>query len=289
MKKLLILLFGFTLVFMAAASGQNESSEETRSIRIGVMPDAGALPLFLMDNVEPVPFMSAKERDTAMQIGELDGIMTDLVSVVSFGQKGMPQKVLTITESRFMIVAHPEFDDNSLWSIGLSDNTVIEFMVDQMAGEREIEKVSIPQVPVRMEMLGNGKIPLACLTDAMAWPLLSRGFPIVVDQADTGLEPAVLAFSESFVQDHPQELSDFRDQWDEAVSQINADPDRYRSLLLDKIRLPDDPENPYPVPHFRPVILPPVDTVSSVLQWFEAKYGLEHSVSYEDIIISQGN
>ncbi|MDA3956752.1 hypothetical protein [Oceanispirochaeta sp.] len=285
MKKLGILILALTALYAAGATGQREFTEQEKAIRIGVMPDAGALPLFLMENVELVPFMSAKERDTAMQVGELDGTMTDLVSVVSFGQKGMPQRVLTITESRFMIVVHPEFNIEDSWSIGLSDNTVIEFMVDQLTRGRQIEKVSIPQVPVRMEMLGNGKIPMACLTDAMAWPLLSRGFPIVKDQADTALEPAVLAFRESYIQEHPEELAAFKDQWNAAVEKINSDPDQYSSLLLEKIRLPDDPEHPYPVPHYRSIMLPPEGTVDAVLQWFDGKYGLEHPVSSVDLLI----
>jgi len=285
-KNMFMLLLSLTALVSAGAAGQKEQAAETAPVRIGVMPDAGALPLFLMDGVELVPFMSARERDTAMQVGELDGTMTDLVSVVSFHQKGMPQRVLTITESRFMLVAHPDFNpESSPWSAGLSENTVIEFMVDQLAAGRPVEKVSIPQVPVRMEMLGSGKIPMACLTDAMAWPLLKQGFPIVEDQADTGLEPAVLVFTDEYVRNHPKEIAAFREQWNAAVDKINADPGSYSSLLLTQIRLPDDPDHPYPVPRFRSVMLPPEDTVARVLEWYKGKYGLDKPVSYKDLVI----
>jgi len=286
-KNIFIILFCLITLLSAEAAGQKELPGQAPPLRIGVMPDAGALPLFLMDQVELVPFMSAKERDTVLQVGELDGVMTDLVSVVSFNQKGMPLKVLSLTESRFMIVGYPGFNVDSPWSIGLSENTVIEFMVDQLAGNRPVEKISIPQVPVRLEMLRNGKIPMACLTDAMAWPLLSRGFPVVKDQADTALEPAVLAFTDRFAKSHREEMKSFTDEWNNAVDKINADPDQYRSLLLEKIRLPDDPEHPYPIPRYRHVILPPSDTVDSVLQWFDTKYGLTHPLSYEDLVIPQ--
>ena len=161
------------------------------------MPDAGALPLLLMDGmVETVPFLSARERDTALMLGDIDGIMGDLVGVVSNTLHGTPLKVATVTESRFMIVGTPQFTEEDTWEIGISENTVIEYMVDELASDKEFVKVPIAQVPVRMEMLGSGKIPLACLTDAMAWPLLARGFQIVRDEKGSGLEPAVLAFSE---------------------------------------------------------------------------------------------
>ena len=206
MRKVLLIVYVFIIVLTASARGGQETNG-AGIVRIGIMPDAGALPLLLMDCVETVPFMSAKERDTAMQLGELDGVMTDLVSVIAFGQKGMGQKVLTLTESRFLLVGHPDFSESDPWQIGLSENTVIEFMVDQMAGDQPVEKIGIPLIPVRMEMLRNGKISLACLTDAMAWTLLSQGFPVIRDQKETGLEPAVLSFNEDFAGNHPEIIS----------------------------------------------------------------------------------
>ena len=274
MKRIIQLIYSLFLIGSLTAAGQQET--ENLPIRIGVLPDAGVLPLYLMSGVEVVPFMSAKERETAMQLGELDGVTTDLVSVVANGQKGMPQRVLTVTESRFLIVAHPDHSHDPIWSIGISENTIIEFMVDQLAYGKDIDKVAIPQVPVRMEMLRNGKIPMACLTDAMAWPLLSRGFPILADQQGSGLEPAVLAFSEEYLKQNPSVTETFTGDWNRAVEEINSNPDKYRSLLLEGARLPEDPENPYPMPLYHPVAPPGEETVNVVLEWFAEKYGLDH-------------
>ena len=137
-----------------------------------------------------------------------------------------------------------------------------------------------------MEMLRNGKIPLACLTDAMAWPLLSRDFPIVRDQADTDLEPAVLAFSVDYAEKNRDKLTDVSRRWDAAVNQINADSEEYRSLLLEKIRLPEDEAHPYPMPVFRTIQLPPEETVNKVITWFDKKYGLTSPVSYGDLMLT---
>ena len=162
MKKIFILVYIACLAFSVFAGGQNEPEAADQPVRIGVMPDAGALPLFLMEGVETVPFMSAKERDTAMQLGELDGIMTDMVAVVSYGQRGMPLTVMTITESRFLLVGHPGFTEEDSWSIGLSENTVIEFMVDQLAQGRVVEKVGIPRSPYVWRCFG---------TERSLWPV----------------------------------------------------------------------------------------------------------------------
>jgi len=281
MKKTLLL----ALTVLTLLSGCSKKEETKDKIRIGIMPDAGALPLLLMEEVETVPFLSAKERDAAMQLGELDGMMSDMVSVVMFNQKAIPMKVLTITESRFMIVGTPEFTEDKEWTVGLSENTVIEYMVDQWAGDRLIDKVSIPQVPVRMEMLGSGKIPLACLTDAMAWPLLSRGFGIVRDQQGSGLEPAVLVFSDKYLKEAGGKMEEFTRSWNKAVEKINRNPGDYRTLLQEQVRLPEIEGFPYPVPEFRPVTLPTEEQVASVTDWYESRFGLTRPVSYEEMMI----
>lgn len=283
MKKYIIVIFSIVLAFSLSASGQNET--ESNNIRIGVLPDAGTLPLFLIDNVEVITFMSAKDREIALQLGELDGVTTDLVSVVANNQKGLGQRVVTTTESRFIIVAHPEFVESSTWDIGISENTVIEFMVDQFTQGRDIEKIAIPQLPVRMEMLRNGKISMACLTDALAWSLLNQGFKIVNDQLETNLEPAVLAFSDEFISQNPEVIAKFKEDWNSAVNNINNDPEKYRNILIDEVRIPENTDLPYPVPEYHHIKTPNIDTVNTVLDWFDTKYGLEKSVNYSDLMV----
>ena len=281
MKRYIFSIFALLIILTGCA----KESEPGETIRIGIMPDAGALPLLLMENVEVIPFLSAKERDTALQLGELDGMMTDMVSVLNHHQNDIPLKVLSLTESRFMIVGTPEFTEDQTWTVGISDNTVIEYMVDQLAAGIDLDKVAIPQVPVRMEMLGSGKIPLACLTDAMAWPLLSRGFQIIRDQQGSNLEPAILAFSGEFLDKSGKKMDAFIDDWNKVVAEINKDPDSYRELLIEKVRLPDIEGFPYPLPYFKSIILPTEAQVNSVISWFTGKYGLKKPVTYQDLMI----
>ena len=275
-----------TLAFSAGVTDRGE--EEIEKIRIGVMPDAGALPLFLMEGVETVPFMSARERDTAMQLGELDGVTGDIVSLLSFRRQGVHQYILTVTESRFQIVGGVDFDEDGAWVVGVSENSVIEFMVDQLVPaavrSSRFEKMGIPQVPVRLEMLRGGKIPLACLTDIMALSLPSQRFIAVRDQRDSDLEPAVLVLSERFLNTQPDAAQRMAREWNDAVRRINANPEAYRSLLYEQVRLPE--ESGYPVPVYRPVTLPSRKTVETVLDWFEGKYGAGERPSYDDIVLT---
>ncbi len=267
-------------------------TKAARKVRVGVMPDAGALPLYLMDDVaEVIPFQSAKERDAALEAGQLDAITGDLVSVIAHQQKGIELRALSVTESRFLLVAGPKFREGNRggkaahYNVGISENTVIEYVTDALSADMNgavLDKISIPQVPVRLEMLRNGQIPVACLTDVMAWGLLSDGFRIVRDQAGTGLEPAVLVVTGELARKRPDDLAAFRFRWNEATDKINANPDAYASLLLEKVRLPN---SDYPVPHYRGITLPTEAQVQSVIDWYRKKYGLDRSVSYADLVI----
>lgn len=279
MKRTLLLLLILALYFTAC------QKEERAIIRIGVMPDAGALPLLLMNEVEIIPFMSASERDAALQAGQLDAIMTDLISVVRSRDKEVPLKALSVTESRFILLAHPDSSMEDPWTIGISENSIIEFMVDQLASDHKLEKVAIPQVPVRMEMLRSKQIPMACLTDVMAWPLLSQGFPIIRDQKGSHLNPAVLAFTQSFLEENPSTVKNFQREWNSLVKLINQSPGDFRPLLLEQVRLPENIDHPYPMPQFQPIRPPNQETVDGILGWYEQKYGLETRPTYEDLLV----
>jgi len=261
--------------------------KQAKPVRIGVMPDAGNLPLYLMEGVEAVPFQSAVERDAALASGALDGISGDLVTVLVHQQRGIELKALTVTESRFLVVAGPKFralGGEARWNVGVSENTVIEYITDTLCADiaGKLDKISIPQVPLRLEMLRNGQIPLACLTDVMAWDLLKGGFRILRDQSGSGLEPAVLALSGEFLRRRGEEVQTLTRRWNETAGKINADPEAYSALLMEKVRLP---ASDYPVPHYREITPPTEAQVSSVVDWYAAKYGLSRPVAYGDLVI----
>lgn len=284
MKKLMLPVFLIiSLSFLYAGGSTENSSDEHEKVQIAVLPDAGMLPLLLMEDVETVPFFSAKERDAAMQAGGLDGMMSDIITAISFTDHGMPMKILTTTESRFVIAAAPDFDAEQDWTIGISENTVIEYLTEQLAAGHPYEQVNIPQIPVRLEMLRNGQISLACLTDAMLWPLLEEGYTIVRDQADTDLTPAILLFSDEFLQEHGDRIPELVRQWNEAVETINANPDAYKSMLNETVGLSGSLN--YPMPQYKPVTLPNRENLESVYAWYEEHFDASGNLDLDDIII----
>ncbi|MBB6480312.1 ABC transporter substrate-binding protein [Spirochaeta isovalerica] len=281
--RLCLILCGLLVLTGLNAKGKQEAENQDKKVRIGFMPDPGALPLIVMDDVEAIPFMSAKERDIALAAGELDGISGDMIGLFHFEKSGSPLKILTLTECRFFITAHPDHANDGVYQVGISENTVIEYMVDTLLNGEKVEKIAVPQVPVRLEMLRTGKLPMACLSDGLAWPLLADGFVNLKDQADTDLTPTILAFSEKFLNENPGRAEALKASWNDAVRKINADPEKFHPQLLDAIRLPDAKD--FPMPDFKEITLPTEEYFNSVKDWYETKYDLKLDVSRDGMVI----
>ncbi|RMF29132.1 MAG: hypothetical protein D6759_14510, partial [Chloroflexi bacterium] len=85
-------LFLVLAVVLTACGGR---SQDTR-LRMGLLPILDVLPFHIADQkgyfeeqgiqVELVPVKSAQERDALMQAGEIDGMLTDLISIGLFNR-----------------------------------------------------------------------------------------------------------------------------------------------------------------------------------------------------------
>jgi NitT/TauT family transport system substrate-binding protein len=281
-------------VLVAAAAvglaGCAKAPDAAAKLRIGIMPDAAALPLFLIDGVATVPFQSARDRDAALAAGELDGIIGDLVTAIAHRQQGIGLKVVTAAESRFLLVGRPDLaaglaagTRRGPVTIGLSENTVAEYLVDALAADLGVPIVKTPvaQAQLRVELLRSGQLDLAILADALAWPLLAEGFVAVRDQAGSGLEPVALLFSDAALAGRAAAVARCLAGWDTAAAAINADPAAFQARLFEQARLPDSGFAP---PRYRPAALPSVAQVQSAIDWYRAKFGLAVPTAYGDLV-----
>ena len=164
-----------------------ESSAEQQTLKMAVLPVMDILPFHVAEqngffeqesvSVELIPVKSAQERDTLMQTGQVDGMLTDLLSPVLFNQN--EAQILVVRTARkvypgsplFSILAKPGSKIESPLElagveVGISQNTVIEYITDRMlenAGllPEQIVSQEVSAIPVRFELLINGEIPAA--------------------------------------------------------------------------------------------------------------------------------
>jgi len=293
-------------------SAQDSPERVPITIKIGILPTEDILPIhvaqqkgFFKDrgvDVKVTVFSSAQERDAALQAGQVDGAMGDLVAAAAMEQGGTPISIVSIllgskpSEGRFGILASPKSNIKTVTElkgvpIAVSSNTIIEYVVDGILKENgftdaDIKKVEIKKIPVRLEALMSGQAQAAGLPD----PLLSfaemQGARLIADDTKgSNLSQTVLLFSDDFLIG-PNKLAvrSMLEAMNEAVELINEDPDAYRELLVKEAKLPEPIAETYKVNTYPTVQLPSKDDVEKSLEWMVGKKIIKAGLIYEDLV-----
>jgi NitT/TauT family transport system substrate-binding protein len=251
--------------------------------------------------VELVPVKSAQERDTLMQTGQIEGMLTDLISPVLFNQD--EAQIMVVRTARqvfpdspiFRVLAAPGSavgspTDLAGVPIGISQNTVIEYITDRMlenAGLPAEESASqeVSAIPVRFELLVNGEIPAATLPDPLASGAIAAGaVPVVDDTSVPELSQSILTFSTKALQEKPEAVRRFLQAWDMAIAELNASPDKYRDLLIEIGRVPESIQGTYQMPPFPEATVPTSEQLADVAQWALRKGLVKKDVPYERMV-----
>jgi NitT/TauT family transport system substrate-binding protein len=277
----------------------------TQTLKVAVIPVLDILPFYVAEqegffqqvgvNVELVPVKSAQERDTLMQTGQVDGMLTDLLSPVLFNQDAAQIKVVRTARRvypgspLFSILAKPGSDirsplDLAGVEIGSAQNTVIAYITERMlenAGltRAQIVTQEVGAIPVRFELLVNGEIPAATLPDPLASGAAAAGASLVVDDTSVPeLSQSILTFSTQTLENQPEAVRKFLVAWEMAVKELNQNPDEYNELLIDKGRVPESIQGTFRMPPFPEAGVPTPEQLADVVQW-----SIENGLIAEDI------
>lgn len=231
MKKLIVLFMTFACLLTACTTPESteivSSDDVLKPLTIGVMPDVGAAPFILAKNngyyeelgldLTIQVFRSAIDRDTALQTGNLDGVMADMLPVVFFNDNDFDMTITSGTYGNYRMVTSPmkntlKVEDLSTESIGLSSNTVIEFATDYILDSYDItsaEKIAVPKIPLRLEMLKTGDLDIATLPEPLASAAILEGGIILKDTETLEMNPGVFIFSDRSIEEKKHQLKPF--------------------------------------------------------------------------------
>lgn len=317
-------LTGCTQKKEPAKTGGAESGKPV-PIKIGVLPTEDSLPLWVaedkgyfkdagLDNVEIVVFQSAQERDAAFTAGSIDAFMGDIVAAANLEAAGSGGTILTVmlgadpSQGRFAVVAAPNNPTQRFFKtgqpaslktlekplkVGTSSATIQEYVLDGLAAEAgvsdKISKEEVKKVPVRFELLMQGKLEAAALPEPFISLAEQGGSAVLADDIKSAknLSQTILFVSDAYLTERGGTASDdaLLEAWDRAVADINADPDAYRPMLVEKARLPKPLESSYKVNTYPESQLPSKADVDAVLTWMRDKGYLKGDVTYNDLTV----
>lgn len=300
-RKIMGILLIMTL-FAAILSGCAKASEP-QTLKIGVMSDLGAAPFIVAEengyfdklglDVEITVFKSAVDRDTAMQTGNLDGAMADMLTIIFYKDAGFESKMTSATYGNYVMVTSPKLMKSNLAAtsplrVGISANTVIDFATDQVISSEGLnehfEAIAIPQMPVRLEMLSAGELESATLPEPLASAAALNGGEKVKGTIDLGLQPGIFIMSSDAVEQKSNEIEKLYEGYNQGVDYLNqTEQAEFIDLLVEKLGFPPVLVGAFDFPTLSHAQAADEVTFSTVLSWMKDRGLTTSDWTYGDV------
>ena len=265
MKKLVklavVVFFLWIVLFaLAACSNSNESSQSAQTseskltnepLRFGTLPAESAIPIILAKengyfddenvSVEITPFNAPNDRNAAAQSGELDGMIGDVMTALSFKEGGIDLTITSDINEEFKLLSSPDSGITDIKQldgkdVSLVPKLLLEYIMDEIAVKNNItyEVVSIPSIPARYEALLENQIDSVIFTEPQATALKMNGAHVLASSTEYGIKGGTILFSDDTVAERSTDIAAFYRAYNKAVDYMNtADPAEYSSILKD--------------------------------------------------------
>ena len=298
-----------SLTVIAGCGTSNEAGsgkQKLQPITIGLMPDTDSVPFIIAQEkgyfkeegleVNLQQYKSAMDRDSALQSGNLDGAVSDMLAVAFAKSGGFDVKVTSFTDGSYKLIASKDSGIKDVKSlagkdVSVSRNTIIEYVTDQILAKENmdgdsINKVIIPQIPTRLEMLQNGKLAAATLPEPMASIAVHNGCQFVTGSDELGINPGVIMVTAKAVDGKQAEIQAMYRAYNKAVAYLNqADRAEYIDLVIEKGGFPPAAKDALKLPKYHEAALPKESDVTDCLNWLKGKNLISESYSYKDIVL----
>ena len=305
MKRFLAAMLSVLLLLTVGCGSESQPKDAKLSkIKIGLMPDTDSIPFIIAAEhgyfaeegveVELVPFKSAMERDAALQSGNLDGAISDLLAVIFARSGGFAVHAVSYTDGNYNLVAGGNSGiaasaDLRGKEIAISRNTIIEYVTDEILvvngiEEEDVSKVVIPQIPVRLEMLQSGNLAAAVLPEPMASVAVASGSRYVTGSGELGINPGVIVFSDTSIQEKEASIRAMYRAYNKAVNYLNNTPrTEYIDLVMEKSGFPAPARDALELKPYRAAGIPAPKDVEEAVHWVKSK-DLAGDYSYDDLV-----
>ncbi len=301
------------LLLLSIIGCNKTGNNEKVTLKLGMLSIEDNLPFFVAEKeglfaghgvqVQLVPFNSARDRDIALEAGEVQGELADLLAAALLKKGGTPVKVVSLglgatpQEGRFAILSAPNSGITTPQQlkgvpVAISQNTIIHYLAEEMLKEAgitpsELSFQSIPDLKIRLDSLLSGKdVKAALLPDPLATLAEKSGAIVVIDDTKlkNNLSQTVILFREDTLKQYPESVKKILKAYEEAAEKLNRSPENYKELIIEKARIPKPLENSYTIPQYSPLVLPTPAMVERVMTWMQNKGLIDKAYSYEEIV-----
>ncbi len=313
MKNNLLVTLIIAVVFCVSGGAFAKESVDDKTLRVALLAIPDVLPVYVAEangyfkeagiKVEILPVGSAVERDQLLQAGRIDGMINEIGGAALFNRDKVQMKIVSYARvplkqrPLFRILSAPssgiiKVEQLAGVKIAVSRNTVIEYITERLLEEKglkedDIAYVSVPVLPERMQLLLSGQIKAATLPDPLAFAAIQAGaVEVISDLLLPELSASVVSFSEKAVTGKKESVKKFMQAWDRAAKDLNDDPEKYRELMLARIRVPKNVQKSFTPPLYPRGKIPSRAQWDDIQRWLIKKGLLQKEVAYDVSVTS---
>ena len=294
MKKKILFLELIMLIFSLTIITGNINANEM-SLEIGIMPAVDSAPILLAQekgyfaeeglDIKVDVYTNAVNRQTALQTNKLDGAMTDLIAFVNNVNNDFPVKITTTTDGSFPILVSKDFKEKEEVKIGMMEVSVTNFLAEQFLKDKyKLNKIYIPAIPARLEMLKSGQLEMAVIPEPLASTAELQGLKKRIYKNDSDYMPEAMIFTETALRKKNKEISIFHKVYNKAVKEINEDDQEAREVLIKSLDLPIKIKNLITMPEYHLTRIPSEDYLNKVIEWVEKTDKSQIEIDYNQVV-----
>ncbi|MEW6578095.1 MAG: ABC transporter substrate-binding protein [Chloroflexota bacterium] len=310
---LALMLIAAVLAASLALLAGRAQAQDVPKLRMGLLPILDVLPFYVADEagyfaaegieIELIPVSSALERDQLVIAGEIDGMVNDLISTGIFNQDKTLIQIVSLARRaypdapQFRLLGAPRSNvtipsDLTNVEIGISENSVIHYIAQRILEAEGVSAADLtfraePNIAIRFQLLMEGQLKAACLPDPLAQAAIVGGATLIADDTalvETQFSQSVLSFRSEVIEEQPEAVEGFLRAWMRAADDINADPEAYRALWLEKTNVPDSVKDTYALPPFPTYEITNEAAWDDTVAWLIEQGIVESTASYADTV-----
>lgn len=292
---LLIALLMTAMMILSSCQATPAAPVNNLKLKIGIMPAVDSAPILLAEkkgyfkelglDIDIQVYNNAANRESALQSGELDGTMTDLIAFVNSVQNGLDIKITTSTDGSFPFLLKKGFVEQDKIKIGMMEISVSNFLSDQFLQDKyEMEKVFINEIPARLEMVKAGQLDMANLPEPIASKGELDGLEKVIYNNIDDFMPEAMVFTGKTLKEKGKELEIFHQAYNKAVADIIKNDDEARDVLIEKLALKPEIKDLMTLPKYNLARVPDEAYMNKIIDWVEAVQKIDITVPYDQMI-----
>lgn len=264
-------------------------------LKVGVMPAVDSAPIFLAAKkgyfkelgvgVEVQMYTNAMNRQSALQSGELDGAMTDVIALVNNVQNGFDIKVTTSTDGSFPFLVKKDFKETKDIKVGMMEISTTNYLSDEaLSSAYNLQKVYINEIPARLEMIKQGQLDMAVIPEPMASNGELSGLEKKVFKIKDDFSPDIMVFTGKAIKEKEKAVKAFHDAYNKAVEDIQKDDKAAREVLIEQLKLNEAIKDKMLLPSYNKARVPSKEYLTKIMNWNEKTLGKKINLKYEDLV-----